>query len=337
MPVNNNLKPRKRPVKEKWGKEPETEYVNLLKNIRLSLVQAPSYEEIRKYFASFATATYEDSPFEFYDNAEKHGDTGVIDRIVYRTFKRQLLPATMETIKLNFLIEGISIQEVTHILRYRKAAFSAECSGEKWWSDKKMVVPTSIENSNEFYERYKTICDMSKKLYADMVDSKEISIRDARYILPRATETFYFMSMDLGDALHFINDRIDCQIQPLADNVLAYQMLICLLKQYPILVKVLGKDVLNRQARFYTSAARNVLGSNMYPPDRNNDVFEYNEEDFIYNKTRENFNGVDNPERRIFEEIKKETELEIEKIDKMVDEKYGVGYFEKEIELEEIY
>lgn len=333
MPINNELKPRIRPIEDKFGKKPYNNFANLLENIQVTLSQAPAYGDLIRHFVSFATATYEEQPYEFFKNIQ---DLRVEDLIFYKTVNRELLPGTLETVRLNFLIEGISIQEVTHILRYRNATFSAECSGEKWWTDKTFVVPTSVENSDMFNARYRQICEDAKKLYCDMIDSKEISIRDARYILPRATETFYFMSMNLADTLHFIYDRIDTQIQPFADNVMAYKMIQQVIYKYPIIAKVFGRDILNKPAKFYTTSARKTLGSNMYPPDKNNDTFEYNEEDFIYKKTRDKFNGVDRPERRIFEGIKQRTQNLLEEAIDGLDSYYGKDFFEQDIDINEI-
>jgi thymidylate synthase (FAD) len=340
MPINNEKQIREFPVQLKFGKKPENKFVNLLENINVSLVQFPEYDKIKNYAISFATATYEDEPFQFIKKISKCDDyrerNKIKDLIMHKIFSRELLPGTLETFRLNFKISGITIQEVTHILRYRKAVFSAECSGEKWWTDKTFCVPTSIQNSKEYYERYTKICKEATELYADMVDSEKIHLRDARYILPRATETFYFMSMNLGDAIGFINDRVDMQIQPEADNVLAYQMLLELLYAYPILVKTFGRDILKRPAKFYVNSVDKTLGSCMFPPNEYNDKFEYNEKSFMYNKTRDKFNGTDSPDNKVFEMIFDETQKCVEAIDNAVDSKYGPGFFSKDVKLSDI-
>lgn len=332
MPKNNKVKVREFPVKLKFGKRFDNRFKNLSKNIKVTLVQFPKYEEIRDLVVSFALSTYQDFPNEFNEllsDKEK-------DLVFFKVLKRELLPATLETLRLNFCIEGITIQEVTHILRYTNAKFSAECSGEKWWSDKAFCVPQSIENSPEFYERYKTICKQAAELYADMVDSKEISLRDARYILPRATETFYFMSMSLGEALKFIDDRTDRQIQPIADNLMAYQMMNELMKAYPIIAKLFGKGYLSRPAKFYVNSASKTFGSNLYPPDKNNDLFEYNEKSFIYDKTRDQFNGTDKTLSKLNNEFEKQvrkTEKILRDLNDQIDQKYGKDFFLSDIEL----
>ena len=328
MPKNNSLKPKRFPMAIRFGEEPETEFVNSLENIKVKLVQAPSYEEIKKYCIPFSNGTWAENPLAVNDRLK---DDMIGDLVMHHVFQRKILPTTLETIRLNFLIDGIALPEVTHILRYRKAVFSAECSGDKWISKKAMNVPTAVENSDEFYSRYKKITEEAKKLYCDMINSKCISVHDARYILPRGIETFYFMSMSLGDAMRFIFDRIDKQIQPQTDNVIAYKMMLEIVNQYPVIVKTLSAKYLHSPARFYVQTARQNRSTNWYRPDADSDIFEWNEKDFVFgDKTRDELLGVDR-NRDVFSKILRDTEVTLEAKESVVDTFYGEGFFDQDI------
>lgn len=326
MPKNNTLKKKNSPMPIRFGEKPTTEFKNALESINVSLVQAPSFEEVKRYCIPFANATWADNPMSFNETM----DEKTKDLVMHKIFNYKILPTTMETIRCNFLIEGIGLQEVTHILRHRRAVFSAECSADKWWTNKNALVPTAVENSPEFNERWEKLVLEAKQLYCDMIDSKKISIMDARNIFPRCLETYYFMSMSLKDALMFINDRIDKQIQPYTDNVIAYQMILALVKQYPVLVKTLNTKFIHRPARFYVMTARQDRSTNLFQPDVDSDVFEWNEEDFIYNGTRDEINGF-NPERNVFAEILRNTEKELDALEAEVDSKYPTDFFNRDI------
>lgn len=331
MPLNNQLKPKKFPMPICFGEKPETEFVNNLENIKVTLVQAPSMEEVKKYSIPFANATWPDYPVLRKPATDKKG-IHEEDLVMYHIFAGKILPTTMETIRCNFLIEGISLQEVTHILRYRRAVFSAECSGDKWNHKKNMVVPTAIQQSESFYERYRRICEAAKQLYVDMIDSKEITAQDARYVLPRAMETYYFMSMSLKDAIQFVWDRIDKQIQPQSDNVIAYRMMCALVKQWPILVKVLSPKYLHQASKFYVATARQYRSTNWYCPDADSDVFEYTDKDFVYGlKKRDDFLGTDTFTWDVFGDILRETEEYLNMVEKGVDATYGADFFKQDI------
>lgn len=323
MPKNNNLEPVKLPMKIRFGERPTTKFKNNLDAISVDLIQAPSMSELRQYLVPFILATWAETPMESANLTLEEKD-----KVIKEAFFGKALPTALETINLVFKIEGISLQEVTHILRYRTASFSADCSGDKWWTHKDALVPSSIEQSTgkdipkgmdpmeaaataeqrNFYKRYKKIVKMAKELYCDMIDSKQISIMDARYILPRCLSTFYFMRISLKDAIHFIKQRIDKQIQPETDNIIAYQMYIALLKAYPVMNGLID---IHQPSYFYINMARTGKATNLYFPDKDSDKFEWNEKDFIYQCTRDQMNGTNPDAKNHFNELLEQYEYEI--------------------------
>ena len=283
MPKNNSLKPVKLPMVQKFDKPPKTTFKNNLDAIKVTLVSAPTLEHLRQYIPYYTGATWAEDPHEVV-TAE------AADQALKEMFNGFSLPSAKETISLVFLIEGISLQEVTHLIRHRNGSFSADCSGDKWWSDKDGLVPFSIQNSPGFLERYMHLVEEAKELYCDMIDSRRISIMDARYILPRCLSTFYYVRFNFNDCIAFINQRKDVQIQPETDNIIAYQMFDCLLQLY-------GEYVANcvdftNPSPFYQKMARTGKATNLYIPEPEVDNFEWNEEDFIYPCRRKALNGT---------------------------------------------
>ena len=323
MPKNNTLEPVELPMVLRFGEKPKTEFKNNLDSIKVTLMQAPTMDDLRKYLPGFANATWSEEPDD-YDNLSIEKK----DELIRDVFLGKTLPTALETINLNFRIEGISLQEVTHIIRYRNASFSADCSGDKWWTNKAALVPNSIQNSNgdnsnpfdddDFYSRYKEIVEMSKQLYCDMIDSKKISIMDARYILPRCLETYYYMRISLKDALHFIKQRIDKQIQPETDNVIAYQMYCEILRQFPVANGIVD---IHTPSYFYINTARTGKATNLYFPDADSDKFEWNENDFIYQCYRNEMNGTDEGAKNHFDEVLSQTESTIKLLESSNDVK----------------
>lgn len=342
MPKNNELTPVTLPMVKRFGEKPTTNFKNNLDAIKVTLLQGPSMDDLRKYLPAFANATWSELPSD-YDNLTIEDK----DDLIREVFLGKTLPTALETINLVFRIEGISLQEVTHIIRYRNASFSADCSGDKWWTHKDALIPNSIQNSNgikddaycyttnehiakdDFHSRYKQIVKLAKELYCDMIDSKQISIMDARYILPRCLETFYYMRISLKDALHFIKQRIDKQIQPETDNIIAYQMYIEILKQFPV-----ANDVIDIHApsMFYINTARTGKATNLYFPDEDSDKFDWNENDFIYQCYRNQMNGTDEGAANYFDIKLKQVEDAIlaqtlANEAKLIDEHEGGGHY----------
>jgi thymidylate synthase (FAD) len=138
-----------------------------------------------------------------------------------------------------------------------------------------------------------------------MIDSKKISIMDARYILPRCLSTFYYMRMNLKDTIAFIKQRMDKQIQPETDNIIAYKMYMELMKVYPYATGLID---IHAPSAFYVKMARTGQATNLYQPDADSDTFEWNEKDFIYQCKRDEMNGTDEETSNHFNELLKEYE-----------------------------
>jgi len=288
MPKNNNLEPVKLPMDIGFGKDPITNFKNNLTSIKIKIIDGPTPESMMAFLPQFLEATWALHPDQplYQSNADKVA-------VIQELFDGKALPTAFETLGVTFQIEGISLQEVTHIIRHRTGSFSADCSGDKWWHEKDCLVPDAIAQSPEFMERYAKVVEDSKKLYVDMIDSKKISIMDARSILTRNLETFYFMRMNVKDAIAFIKQRQDKQIQPETDNIIAYKMALALIDVIPWLWNTFDFEA---PSWFYQKMARTGKATNLYQPEPESDTFEWNEEDFIYNGRRDDIAGT-NPRK----------------------------------------
>ena len=313
MPINNDLPVVKLPTGLGFNEPIKTEFHDHLDSIKTKLVSSPSLEELRNYIPDFCTATWAEQPFNkgSLSDYEK-------DKMIWMLFNGKLLPTAFETINCTFTIEGVDTQFVTHLIRHRAFSFSAQCTGDRSQRNDDAVVPHAIINSPEMYERYKQLVNDSKQLYADMVDTKEISVMDARHILPKCLSTFYWARGNIRDVMAFIKTRIDKQIQPTEDNVVAYYMWLELVRAYPMIVDCID---IHTPARYYISTARTGTGTNLYWPDEDSDEFEYNENDFLYQSTRENLNGTEGG-RNTFMEIIKSIDEELTLLREQAHERY---------------
>jgi len=206
------------------------------------------------------------------------------------------LPAGMEAMSFTFLIGGIDLQTVTHLIRHRAGTFAAQCTGDRWQSHSRTLVPAAVQNSPEIYDRWKDHVEAGKQLYADMIDTRAISIMDARTILPRAIETFYYARFNLKDLIGFIRQRCDKQIQPAADNIMAAKMALEVCKVIPEAATVIGTRTLTGPAMHYVRNLRSGTGTNLYWPDSDTDEkIEYHPNDTIYQAERDDVNGTNPP------------------------------------------
>ena len=301
MPLNNNLEPIELPMDLKFDRPFDTEFCNNLEALNVELVDAPTISQARDVAWHYVKATWADDPSEI--NPSNAPDwiksKNLLDVLQFRA-----LPTPMECLGFTFRLSGLSFQEVTHIIRHRAGSFAAQCTGDRDLRDDPAVIPESVENSPEYLARYKEIVRQSKRLYADMTDSKVISMMDARMILPKCMTSFYYMRLNLKDLIGFVRQRQDIQIQPAADNILAAEMAIAACKAIPELTQVFNFDKpdFHYINTFRVKEGNKWIrrGTNLYQPEPKNDTFEYHEKDTIYACRREDLNGTHGTGEKIF-------------------------------------
>ena len=302
MPKNNELTPATLPMPLRFNEKPTTEFINNLDAMEVTLLNYPTVDQLIEEIIPFTNATWNDDPIAVRDSMSMKEKI----QNVYDAFHFKYLPQSLETVNLTFLIKGIDLQTVTHLLRNRVGfTFSAECSGDKWWTHKRSLVPNAVQQSDEFYKRWQEITIAAKQLYCDMIDSKQISIMDARHILPRNLETYYLMHVNFLSLLNFLKQRIDKQIQPEEDNVLAYKLLLATIEKVPFAINVVN---IHAPAMHYVAMARTGKATNLYFPDKDSDIFAWNENDFIYQARRDELNGTNENATNHFNEVLKDLE-----------------------------
>jgi len=319
MPQNKNLKPVTLPMDLKFGQEPATEFFNNLQHLKVELVDHPTRSQALNVAWQYVKATWADHPDETNPTPKqiKEMSANLEDVLCFRA-----LPTPMECLGFTFKLSGLSFQEVTHIIRHRAGSFAAQCTGDRDLRDDPAVIPEAIENSPEFLERYIDIVRESKQLYADMTDSKDVSMMDARMILPKCMTSFYLMRLNLKDLLGFISQRQDIQIQPAADNLLAAYMARELVRVLP---EASVRVDFNKPDMHYIKTFRvpdgkggeTSRGTNLYWPEPKNDKFDYHPDDTIYQARREDINGTHNPgTETVFTSLWNQALLDIEQIQK---------------------
>ncbi len=301
MPINNDLKQVTLPMELKFDQVPVTNYINNLESLNIELIDGPTREQAQKIAWHMTKATWADTPSEtaFENSTPEEASLNLQDVLNFRA-----LPTPMECLGFTFKISGIDTQTVTHLIRHRAGSFAAQCTGDRDLRNDNVLVPESIENS-DFHHRFIEVSAAAKQLYSDMVDSRVVSLMDARVILPKALETFYVARFNLKDLIGFIRQRQDVQIQPEVDNIIATRIAKIVCTAIPEVSTCLNFE---KPDMHYVRTFRVELpdgsftskGTNLYHPEPKNDLFEFNEKDSIYPCRREEINGNKKGEEKIF-------------------------------------
>lgn len=234
-------------------------YVNDLENIKVKILDYTPISEIKKFIPEIVLSTWTNDPNLLREELNEND----IDEVLKLVFSRRVLPMALKSIKITLLISGITTHDVTHLLRHSGFTFAADCTGDKYIENRPIIVPSFFEEIDEKYKKeYLNLMQKSYELYDKLANEqgKKVHIQDIRLVLPRTLETFYYVSGNLFDFLRFLDQRIDMQVQPKSDNILALKMLKELNKLYP-----LNFDI-HKKNSFYCNESSHNFASKWYSP-----------------------------------------------------------------------
>ena len=266
---------------KKFGKPATLVMKEQLSNIKVELINPTDYFEVINTMCQFALNGWNTEPRTEFTEEEE-------DKCLSELFGGTALPLALETFRVSFSVSGLDLVDVTHLIRHRAFTFSAQCS-DRDLRDLELVVKPSILANEEFRQRFEFIAYHSAKLYADMLDSGEVSVFDARTILPVNKSHYYLVSGCLKDIVNYVKQRIDEHIQTQSDNVVALMLWAELCKVYPFLVPLID---LNGKDMYHINQVK-AGKTTIFPPSKKNDVMDWDEDQFFHDKHRDQFPGSD--------------------------------------------
>lgn len=275
--------------------------VNDLENINVKLLNYTPHQILESYIPELVMATWNENIQEFRETLT----TEDRKKIMQLFYEGKLIPTAMKSVQITILLEGITTHDVTHLIRHTGLSFAADCTGDKYISNRNLIVPSFLDDApKEYLERYLEVTKKSHELYDDICNnlSTKVHIQDARLVLPRTLETFYYVTGSLFDFMKMLNQRIDMQVQPKSDNVFALRIYEQLKKVYPML----NIDI-NARNHFYVKESEHELSSKWYSPLPQNKTPYTENMSTVYGDMTEMY-GYSK-----YEEIKKEIEKETNK------------------------
>ena len=258
-------------------------YVNDIDAINVRLLNYPTIEELKRYIPELVMATWNEDEDAF---SESLSDEDRL-RFVIRTLQNKFIPTALRSINVTFEITGLSWHDVTHLIRSTGFSYAADCSGDKLMENRPIVVPEFLnelkdENGDILFKAYHEAMSDLMHIYDTAINSGKVHVQDARLMLPRTMTTFYYVTGGLDTCLRFISQRIDRQVQPKADNIIAMKLAIELTKVLPLMIDV---DMPNK---FYITESKTNFKSGWdWPNDINGQSIpdEYKKEElFVYGK-----------------------------------------------------
>lgn len=268
------------PEKIKFDKQPSVEFFNSENNVKVTCLQKPP-ENIKSICAEQIMCTWSENSESNTQFTEEEKQ-----KIFEELLSFKVLPNSMEAFNFTFKFEGMTLIEATHLLRHRLAkSIHWQCTADRFLTDDSVFIPSSIENS-EFADEYKELTIKTKDFYQKMVNSRKISIMDARYILNRNNRYFCFMTFNIKEIIEFINQRKCTQVQPEIDNIIAKQMYDIVCETIPEFKKILSLKCGPNCHYLHVNPKRNTR---LYKLDKIHEKFaseDLKKTNTVYGKTR---------------------------------------------------
>jgi len=229
--------------------------------MKATLYRYPTLKELDSYIPEFVALTWLENVSQLGDFMKERG----LQRrdIVDEMFARRTLPTAMETIHLTFLLEGLDLTNVTHIIRHRMFSFSAQSSDPTSMEGHDILMNDAWEEHTDLRARAMELCIEANNLYKDALD-RGMTFYDARHFQPRAKEAKYFMSGSLNHWIAFLNTRLGRQNQPTSDNILAARIRAEIIKVYPQVARWIHPQSVQHH---YVGAMEHKFNLNTFPPD----------------------------------------------------------------------
>jgi len=166
MPINNNLPKHPLLVNLKTGEKANPKFVNNLEMINVKILAIPSENDLMSYVPSFSSGTWCDNPKHDFTKGER-------EQVLRDLFAGYILPTALETIKVTFIIEGMDLVDVCHVIRHRTMGFSASGTGDRDCRHDNVLLKPSIIGS-KYEEKIKKHISGLMQIYGEMYDDKDI-------------------------------------------------------------------------------------------------------------------------------------------------------------------
>lgn len=268
-----------------FGQKPLTHFKDYRKAIKIELLEPESEEQMMKRLYRFVRATWEDSPDDNLHPTEQQMKEG-LDAML----SGKALGLGLEATSLTFVISGITRVDLQQIVRQRVGVtFSVQCTGDRDLRHNSILIEESVAQDLVLLDQVIESHLLPKKVYSDLLDSGKVSIQAARLFLPESREMHMYMHTNLSTFLFFYQKRIDDSSQTWQINEVVRKMADEICKVYPQMKPVFEKASTSfKMAKNAEADRASTFATALYLPKE--DSYEYHDRDYLYNKTKEEFN-----------------------------------------------
>jgi len=213
----------------------KTRFLDEINSIKVELIDWPDKKRIEKVLVDIIYANEE---VEVYKKLTKEQKKNAINLLL----KEGVLPKGIEMINFTFLVKNISLL-ITHCwVRHKFFSIMQRSTQVSDLRNENILVPRSFARNKFFYDRYKEWVLQGKELFCEAIDELNISVQNARVLIPKNNCNWMYMHMNLLALKDAIGKRLDDQEEHIQNNIICEKMIKLVIKKFPYLEDFFKKD-----------------------------------------------------------------------------------------------
>lgn len=230
---------------QKFGETPKTKFKSLYNHLDVA-VRGPRMSEVEQRLAIVLGSTWADS-------VEEAAVLGDPDKL----YEGTALWQGLEYVQFFISISGVSRIFTHQLVRMRiGATYSQQCSGDADWRHHDAFVPKGISEDPNSLKRYMMKVAQAKVDYAHLVDSRQLTLHEARYELPHCLDTFITMNVNLAALVPWYHKRVCTQSNTLEMVLVALRVRDQIIRSWPKLTPLFKPDRCETGSCFWANSVK---------------------------------------------------------------------------------
>lgn len=213
----------------KVGQKPKTKFIDEENSIIVKLIQWPDKKQSEKMLVNFAYG---------YKYADAYSKLSAKERkqAIKNLITEGTLPKGLEALgNFVFSIENISLTVSHCVVRHRFFTIIQSSTAVEDLRDETFLMPRSFARDELFYEKIKNWYLEGKSLYCEAVDSKGLSVQNARLLIPKNNCNHMLVAANLMAIKNAYAQRVCTCEEPIQNNIIFNKMRELIIDKFPYL------------------------------------------------------------------------------------------------------
>lgn len=213
----------------KHGMVPFTDFVRYPDSVRVSMVDFPDISRVMCVLVDMSMSSW-------LPNYSKGLTAGEVEIAAHDLLSGSTLSLAMEALQFTFLVEGLTLHDSHALVRNRIGiVYAQQSQAVRDLRYDSALFPVSYERFPALFDRYKKWVADGKQLYSDLLDTKDVSVADARLSLPKTIPVWIYFSCNLSTLISLLEKRLCSQEESIGLNEMSRQIVCLVAEKFPFL------------------------------------------------------------------------------------------------------